>query len=302
MNRDIVVRLCNLMGKGECDSVREIIGMCQEHFFWIKHPLFLYFRRGYLPMTFRPNSHFDHEFVGIYQKYSLKKDSSHTILLNKYLDKGIYQWTIQIKYSKNSLCSICLGVVVADFCSSAEYEEHFQGKCLGNINGSCALHCGPRVFSLRSPPVTDIDLGVYDPTVRVQNNSRVSAELDTYSRTLTFFVNGRKVPQGFSGLAIPSLLGVSGYANPSFTALLFRRMSVPTPSPVMCTLHRIIPLDIDDCPNLLFDSAPSHTRKYSVQHWNSLQSNKCIACDGTVVRDRGRSAYVCHTCQTRFPF
>lgn len=220
------------------------MGMCGEHFVLIKHPFFTESRpreitgyticaRGGLTVTRTP--------IGtLYEHFQC--DFGKTVFLTPVIAKGVYQWTVKIEQYGRGQSMFYMGTALADRIMNCE------NCCLGLVKGSC------------SAAFTRLVIGtLYCSLIGVEGHPRlcaeeavapegtcIGAEMDSSTATLSFFVNGRKVPNIVSGVEFPSHMGMSLCRmddshlpdRMAFTSLSFRRLPHATPSAIACNFYR----------------------------------------------------------------
>lgn len=156
-------------------------------------------------------------------------------LRNPIIDKGIFNWTIQIHYNHTS--DIGVGIAPADDLSKYDNES------LGRYPGSCCFNNSQEDYPSYNILSRRVSLlGAESPfgsgnvqlSVAVPDNSVVSIEADTVKQTLCYFVKGWKMSYGISKVFPPFNFGVCAFCCPFFTALSLRRLPFSTPSPVVC--------------------------------------------------------------------
>lgn len=251
MKRDIILRLCGMVWSDN-EKVKGIIGMCREHFTWKQHLIFIKNRpfvilyalrpqsiRGYV-ISFMPAGQLRCSFTEAYESATVFNDAR--------LAEGVFQWTIQISYTKSARHSqfrsprFYVGATPSDLLNrfkrirgrygSAAF--HFQ-KCINENSYNSGLM---GVYGAEDIP---------DNETKVPDNSLVSIEADCTAHTLAFFYGRKlsalkKVPRVVSGIRVPLHLMVEGTpfsACPSFVTVLFCRLPSATPSAVVSTVHEM---------------------------------------------------------------
>lgn len=224
-----------------------MIGMCKSHYLWKQDQIFLWNRPWNIPSAFRPNPLA--VCVIIQKQYSFNHDSGwRTLFLNIIPAKGVFHWSIQIKYGLSTFSRFAIGS------APTEVVKELHGGHLGalfspgdysrnKVNGSCSLGCWGGVALVSGCMLWGVVDNSDIPTneTQVPDLSFVSVELDTAARTLFFFVDGKKIPRGVSHVNGPYNLGISGYEHFSFTPLSFRRLPADTPTHAPCKMHRCNP-------------------------------------------------------------
>lgn len=237
MEQNVVLRLCEVFAS-KISCIKVVIGMCGEHFSVIKHPVFIDDRKSYIKCTLdtrtsKPVELF-HSPFGEDRCMFANSLMSLTMFVLPVCSVGIFRWTIEIAFSKQQNLSVYIGI--SSLNAIRQCEEWF----IGEPGESCSLGIG----TLKDECLSEFrlcgvsgDLANRNPKIDIpplKNYSVIAAEADVGAHTLSFFVNGKKVPQAISQIFSPFQFGISGYGNPCFTSLSLRRLRFPTPSPVHC--------------------------------------------------------------------
>lgn len=205
--------------------------MCGDHFALKKHSYFKSVRSTYINASLCPSSHgnlllTDTPF-GKQCVFSCPVGRSRTIFLEKSIGKGVYRWTVRIKYGSDENI-MWMGVAPADQFHELDGYCFLGDKAIVSSCRSCSLgfRCNGGVF-------TSFLLGVRGNNgckneTSVPDDSVVAAEVDSESHTLTFYVNGKRVPYGVSSLEFPLYFGMSACDAASFISLSLRRLRSPT--------------------------------------------------------------------------
>lgn len=249
MGRDIVLRLCNLMGNVD-QSLRMLFGMCQEPISWKNHPFFVESRvkNSNISMIFKiPDSYRGLTISSLSVIFSTS--SWRTIFLDTKISKGVYQWTVRIAYAYDRYSSFCIGSAP---CHRAwEYSTHQLGYFGDNFSGSASFWFWKNSDSSLGSSLYGVEnrKKLKKNSIVVENNSLVSVEVNVKSEYLSFFLNKRKIPLAISNIICPVsehvYLGISGDYG-SFTSLSFRRLPTDTPSPVVCKVFECVYNHEDD--------------------------------------------------------
>lgn len=212
-------------------KIKNIIGMAGVFYNWCKHPIFKIVRNSRLSNRFRLNPEGKCTLTPILGGILCESFTSdwRSFFLSTLLSHGIFHWTVRISYKNRS--TFLIGA--APPFQLAKLNSRFFTY---TIKGSCG-------FGFRSSSITDTFLNgtkTFPPSsvVKVEDNSLVAEEANLDARTLCFFVNGTKVSFGVCGVHVPLHLGVVGNNNAIFTSVSCRRISVPTPSSVVCQFHQ----------------------------------------------------------------
>lgn len=240
MKRDVILRLFNFLWDDSC-KVKMTVGMCEEHCVWIKHSYFLENKPLKIPVSFRINEKgllkYTHTPLG---ETCLFENGSEfrTVFLDYVVAKGFIRWTVKISYGESKSSYFWIGAAPPDLLD----------KCAGNALGMKAH--GTWSFSffktkkIQRSNLFGMRTSSYIPhlATSVPDGSMVAVEADAAACTLSFFVDGVKVPHGFSHTPFPLYLGIStctvGTGRPSFTSLSLHRLRAPTPSLVQCRLYQ----------------------------------------------------------------
>lgn len=156
-----------------------------------------------------------------------------TLFLNSVANYGIFIWTVQVA-NRSGWKNVTLGVAPSahlDLCDVNALGTYGSGSCgfLFSVDNNLYLH-----------GVRKIDGYLPFCKVDVLDGSLVTLEADARARTISLFVEGRKVPVAASDILLPFQMGISGCSGASFTSLCFRRVDSPTPSTVECQYHNCI--------------------------------------------------------------
>lgn len=244
--RDLVLRLCDLIVKQpgtdikvKDDSIRTVIGACQEFHAWRTHLYFKCSRLRFIniPVLFRPNS-----MENITHTPNDSLHLSRTLFLEIQITSGVFQWKVQISYAEKSLSLFNFGAAPSNRLVECDNDH------LGCMSGGCSLlflkdHTGRLQTGLQGV-MNEIKCQSFEKEkIRVPDNASVTEELDTRTSTLSFLVNGKKIRHAISGLPTPIHLGMFLYqGSNSFTSLSFGRISSVTPYPADCCMHPYCPL------------------------------------------------------------
>lgn len=249
MQRNVILRLCCLPQIGN-DEVRTLIGTCQQHYVWKKHPFFLSARPQNLSMVMISNPNGGDYDITHAEKSRLnvvftRFNTFASVFLNRTVSKGCYRWTVCMESGDNSLLfGSCPSDRVHKFYSNMiglerRNSPHGYGAGTG---GSCSFQfVNASLVRLRGWAVTDHCVPDVEKKIPTTSEKSVALEVDVSKRTLSLFVAGKKVPYDFSEVNCPLHLGMSGYHTPSFTSVSFARLVAPTLSWVVCTHHPCLP-------------------------------------------------------------
>lgn len=256
MKRDLFLSLCRVIErrigmnwKMKDNSIRALVGMCQLHAGWKDH---LYFFEGrmqftYIPFSFRPNPDGQYLFTltprGIHCKFPMDFLCSafHTVFLWTPVTEGVFRWSIRIHYPWSS-SALFIGTAPPMLLN--QRNAHVLGVPGDHSLGLGLSSCG---MDLRGVEADDIQCGdgwcepnttVPVRDVEVADNSLVAVELDADAHTVSFLVNGKKVPHVVTNVFSPLNCGVTGYQQASFTSISFRRLPFATPSPLHCQYYK----------------------------------------------------------------
>lgn len=229
MKRDVILHLCNFFWYN-LKKIKNIIGICFEHFFWIRHRLFVENRPKEIPACFRTNPllGFNVTCTPDGPLCEFTADSYRTVFLNSVMSEGVFNWTVKVRFAPDKHSSCCIGAAPPSLL--AQLEDVNLGE-----DGTASFYFamgdeGPLGSTLFGVACSDIPLA----ETKVPANACVAVELDCTACTMCFFVNEKKVPRAVSGVHGPLHFGLSGYECPSFISLSFRRLPSASPSPVVC--------------------------------------------------------------------
>lgn len=239
MGRDTVLRLCNLLWN-DSEKVRNIIGMCKNHYLWKNHGYFVRNRPTIVPAFLLPSGENKVTITcsPLGELCTFLYSDLHTVFLNTLVSEGIFRWNIKIRYGEIRDCITEFGVGVAPLDHVVKNPGHIFGEC----SGACSFQFWERC---------EMEYGAYLWGVnvnekreeRVPDSSVVSLEIDADAQVLNFFVNGKRFPKGISGVPTPLYPGVSAHGQRcSVTLLSFFRLPTRTPtrspSSAVCVLYK----------------------------------------------------------------
>lgn len=219
----------------------KVFAMSVEHFLWKKHHFFLNNRPKQIPISFCPN------LSGGYTLTNIPKGlhcsfgdffDFRTVFLSQVIKEGTFCWRVRIKYGtlhENS--TLWAGAAPADLLSVCN-SRVLGGVVLGTWALWISRNCRHQLES-RLVGVKHRDIIPYDET-QVPDGALVTIELDSGARTLSFFVNGAKIPRIAACICFPCHFGITGVPNISFTAESLSRLPTPIPSSVVCVQHEAI--------------------------------------------------------------
>lgn len=147
-----------------------------------------------------------------------------TVFLAQPITSGVWRWNVQIGYAPNA--PIRIGACPSNNITIC--DDSFLG--FQNKSGSASLFIfkdrdGTLQSSLRGVKGSD---NIPPQETVVPDKATVTVEVNMNTKTLIFFVDGKKVPRGISNLPPNSVhLGVTGYYKPSFTSLSLQKMTQP---------------------------------------------------------------------------
>lgn len=242
MRRDIVLQLCNLL-LCKSDEIRMIFGMCNENYKWKSHSYFVKNRPRIVSAAFIPFQ----KYGGVETKTSGKNlvceftrfdRAWRTVFLDLLVTKGIFRWSVQIVYADEVFSTFCLGMAP----SISVHSSCASDDCLGShySHGSCSFQFWRHADGLMESYLRGVEDSVSIPReeTAVRNKAVVTVEADSDVCTLSFFVDGIKIPRTISDIAVPFHFGMSGLCCLSFTTLSFLLLPHGTHSPVQCVRHR----------------------------------------------------------------
>lgn len=170
-----------------------------------------------------------------------------SVFLAKKLCQGIFNWKIKVSYDELR-STFTLGVAPEgrlDSLSVKSMEDCSQSPCLSFTRRAKGYRTG-KVSRMPKDPMVyehwsywhhmkDTHLIPQTETV-VLEGATVAMEFDSDKQTLSYFVDGRKVPRVVTRVYDPLFFGVTGSAG-CFLSLAFARLPNPTRSSVSCTSH-----------------------------------------------------------------
>lgn len=242
LKTNTIVKLCGLMWYDK-KKIKQVVGMCRTNFLLKENPYFLKGRPHKFDDTFCPNPrggcvliHTPHQTRLL--QCSFTEDRFRTLFLSTCIGKeGVFRWTVQIRYAVGGFFSqLFVGASPFDRLSQCSNTH------LGYTPGSCSLEMWKNGDVLQSWLRGTADTSNFPQgETCVPDGAFVSLEADGSARTLSFFVDERKVPRAVSDVCVPLHLGVSGCTRSSFVSVLFCRLPAPTPSPVTCRYYKSFP-------------------------------------------------------------
>lgn len=214
--RNIIFRLCDLLEK-KVDCIRNLIGICHEHFLWRNHQIFKNFRKDCILASFlQPNLKYwkiTRSFAGMKCAIVSYDQFLHAIFLDKCITNGIFRWTVDVQCQRRSASDFCMGI--AHSCLAC------VDAGIGTANGSCGLG---------SSGLVGVEGCRFAIPIMI-SGELITAEVNITNRTLCFFVGMKRLLVAISCIPTPLYFGVSGSETLSFTSAAFRRLSAPTPTP-----------------------------------------------------------------------
>lgn len=235
MKRDIIFRLCTLMWN-DIENIRMIVGLCNEHFIWKKHLFFLRNRPKKVAMLIEHNPFGKYTLSGTPPKLRiLFTGLLGTFFLKSVITMGIFNWVVRINYEGKKDCKFHIGAAPPD-CRSFCYNPP-------RPNGTCSFCFW--ISSYYQEGKSEL-CGVKKCTeipsneTAVPDSSLVEIEADCGEKTLSFFVNHRKIPRVISSVRNPLRFGMSGFEEGHITCVSFLRYTAPTRSSVRCKYHGLI--------------------------------------------------------------
>lgn len=239
----VVLRLVDLMWKKD-DNIRAVFGMCAEHYKWKIRRVYVLSRyeRMNLPNEFLPNPRGTFLLTSTSEGVNCIKENGRlgTLFLSTLITEGVFRWTIQVFYTHPTKTAwFYLGV-----CPSNRVRECDGQGLSGYVPDTCSYYFGrwgSKGFQSVLENVVDFHVNCKENIV--PDKSMVAVEVDTNSRTMCFFVNGRKLPFGISDIVVPLYLGVNQstenqYESASFTSLWFRRLPRLTLCSLPCNFYQ----------------------------------------------------------------
>lgn len=239
LGKFVLLRLCHLVElqseieiKIKDAKIRAMMGMSQEHLACKTNLLFISNRKASMkvPMTLRlnPSARYSHTHTPTGERYIFAYSSS--ISLDYLIAEGAFRWTIKFEFGTDKDSSFLrIGVAPPRFLNELAIRS------LGVLDGSSCC------FRFGRDNCTYLD-GVYDGgaipnrETTVPDCSLVAADINTVTRTLSFFVNGKRVPRAISEVPVPLHFGVSGGGGSSFVCVSFLRVAARPSSSATASL------------------------------------------------------------------
>lgn len=289
MMRDIVLRVCKLIWH-KPNVIRMIFGMCLKCYEWRGHPFFQKSRPSRVQCALCANPEGGCSISPHDNQCSFIEEKWRTVVLNFKVTRGIFRWTIRIRYGLGSPSEIYIGALYDR--KSNDYDARVIGS-----QGLHSLHCsrlrdGSTLAKLNTSlssstsSLSSISISSLSQ-VSVPDNSLVSVEMDTAARTLSFFINDEKVPFVVSNIFAPVRFGVSGRHNVSFTSLHLCRLLKPTPTPSTVTCTPCTPIRLCRCrecpkffegkPKAIYCSQTCQNREQNIRTYMMKVREQCVA-------------------------
>lgn len=198
-----------------------------------------------IPVSFRPNPGGNwivtHTEAG--NQYHFVSDNDRTIFLNTKISEGVFCWTVRIMYTENGNGSFCMGTAPTELLNVC--DNYLVGRVSGTCNIMFIKTEFARLEGVENVNVNDFDnIGFACTEMKIHDRSLVTAEVDVSARTLSFFVNEKKVPIAVSNVNVPLYFGMAGWRGGSFTSVSFHRLPTATPSPDRCVFYRCKPMKV----------------------------------------------------------
>lgn len=251
MKRDVILRLCILMKNPQ--NIREVMGMCEEHFSWKNRSYFLNGRKKHFLLgDFMPTPSsclVSRISAGVNCAFLTAK-TWQTMFLNARICNSIWRWEVQIEYGGmygHKSSSFWMGTAPSNQ-KEFKYGEylgclsHRGSASLGVWKGVQHIFCGDEYFGSEFVNSTRL-YGVNNTKENTSNyldekNSVVAAEVDANARTVIYFFKNEVYFSNYikavSDISVPLRIGMTVYTRSteaSFISLSFRRLSAPTPIP-----------------------------------------------------------------------
>lgn len=159
-----------------------------------------------------------------------------TIFLNMCITEGTYKWTVEIYYCKDKRAKpiLCIGAAPPELLVAC--DENVLGAVrktsafmmtVNNVDG--VLHT--EYMGLKG------QCDAPNEETLVPDGAQVDIEVDSQTRTIHYFVKGKRVRRAFRGIVFPLYMGISGWRKPAFKTVAFCRLSCPSSSPINCTYY-----------------------------------------------------------------
>lgn len=165
-------------------------------------------------------------------------EKSLSIFLNARISNGIFRWTIHCQYTKSSNSCLWLGAVPDGWLGSFEecvigkthrscafmfrrVYDHLESYFYGTVDDDPEVERGGCLVTKDHEYYADLRHCIRG-TTQVPDGAFVAAEVDATERTLSFFVDEKKVPCEIYDIPTPLYLGVSGFSSSFRTVSLLR--------------------------------------------------------------------------------
>lgn len=213
----VILRLCCLLWYKNAE-IRALIGMCESNYRLKNHLYFLSNRKTKINVSFieiPPSLLFESTFV------------------NNQIESGVFRWDLSFVKDEGIKTLFCIGIVSSPLVEKCSH--------LGKDEGACSFSLYMFIKEL-GVGLRGVDDSVDFPhhTVGITKRSLVSVEVDANARTLSFFLNGEKIPFIISHIHVPLYIGASGVEWTFFQSLSFYRLPSVTPSPIVCRSYRCL--------------------------------------------------------------
>lgn len=219
--------------------------MCHDHYIWKNHWYFLENLRSDIRVSFLHS--IQKKKYTVSQTHTGLKCSfvaygsdlfCETLFLDTLVTKGVFRWVVQFRHYKDFYSSVCLGTAPPN-CRSNLRNERLEID--QNIEGSCSFEFWRTTYSglcnRSGMSVWGVEHIPPRYPMKVNDKSVIAVEISTADRTLSTFVNGRKIGHVITNVRVPLHFGITNYCCPYFQSLRFYRLATPTLSNVVCILH-----------------------------------------------------------------
>lgn len=201
MQRYIFFRLCRLLWYKPVE-IRELTGLCEEHYRFKNQSLFIYGRPRNVPVSFRTISKNGITIAGNECIFTAGS-GWRTVILGVPVIEGIFWWEVQIMYAQTSNSRFSLGAIPVGLL------RWYRTSCLGSGAGTASFTFWQNSAGSQESLLYGVNdrRSIAARNIPVADGSLVAIEANSRAGSLGFFVDGRVVPCAITGMRFPVHLG-----------------------------------------------------------------------------------------------